>query len=124
MRFLAFEGLDGSGKSTLMQGLREEFRQRRIAFVDTREPGETPLGEKIRQLLLTVEGQAPVPRAEALLYQADRAHNVETLIKPALAKGAWVFSDRFAASSIAFQSGGRAIEPAQIDWLNSFSTGG
>lgn len=124
MRFLAFEGLDGSGKSTLMQGLRDEFRQRRISFVDTREPGGTPLGEKIRQLLLSVEGEAPVPRAEALLYQADRAHNVETLIKPALAKGTWVFSDRFAASSVAFQAGGRSIEPAQIDWLNQFSTGG
>ncbi|MBX3023207.1 MAG: dTMP kinase [Bdellovibrionales bacterium] len=124
MRFLAFEGLDGSGKSTLMQGLRSEFKKRGLPFVDTREPGGTPLGQQIRQLLLTVEGEAPVPRAEALLYQADRAQNVETLIKPALAKGTWVFSDRHAASSVAFQTGGRALAAAEIEWLNTFSTGG
>lgn len=124
MRFLAFEGLDGSGKSTLMQGLRSEFGKRGLPYVDTREPGGTPLGDKIRQMLLTVEGVAPVPRAEALLYQADRAQNVETLIKPALAKGTWVISDRFAASSVAFQTGGRAIEREQVDWLNQFATAG
>lgn len=124
MRFLAFEGLDGSGKSTLMAGLRAELRARGLNFIDTREPGGTPLGEKIRQLLLTTEGQPPVPRAEALLYQADRAQNVETLIKPALAAGTWVFSDRHAASSVAFQAGGRAILERDIVWLNEFSTSG
>jgi dTMP kinase len=124
MRFLAFEGLDGSGKSTLMQGLKAEFNRRGLAFAVTREPGGTKLGETIRDLVLRVEGEAPVPRAEALLYQADRAQNVEKFIKPALARGQWVFSDRFAASSVAFQAGGRSIQAEEIAWLNAFSTAG
>lgn len=107
-----------------MQGLKRELEKRGLGFVISREPGGTALGEEVRRLLLKVDGQAPVPRAEALLYQADRAQHVETLIKPALKEGKWVISDRFAASSIAFQTGGRAIEPAAITWLNEFSTGG
>lgn len=122
--FLAFEGLDGSGKSTLINGLKAEFEKRAIAFVITREPGGTLLGDEIRELLLRVKGEAPVPRAEALLYQAGRAQHVECLIRPALAQKKWVFSDRFAASSVAFQGGGREISRAQIDWLNEFSTAG
>ncbi len=124
MHFIAFEGLDGSGKSTLIQGLKSEFERRNLTYVVSREPGGTALGNDIRQLLLRTEGEAPVPRAEALLYQADRAQHVERLIRPALAEGKWVLSDRFAASSIAFQSGGRDIDIEQIRWLNQFSTGG
>src|ERR1700761_5418793 len=116
MPFLAFEGLDGSGKSTLINGLKHEFDQRRIPFVITREPGGSVLGDEIRQMLLRVKGEAPVPRAEALLYQAGRAQHVEKLIRPALARKQWVLSDRFSASSIAFQAGGRAIARAQIEW--------
>lgn len=123
-RFLAFEGLDGSGKSTLIQGLKSEFEKQGLGYIVSREPGGTLLGDEIRKMLLRVEGDAPTPRAEALLYQADRAHHVETKIKPALAKGQWVLSDRYAASSVAFQAGGRAIQTAQIEWLNEFSTGG
>lgn len=121
MRFIAFEGLDGSGKSTLMNGLKAEFEKRGIAFVVTREPGGTPLGDEIRQMLLRVKGEAPVPRAEALLYQAGRAQHVEQLIRPALAQKKWVISDRFSASSVAFQAGGREISRSQIDWLNDFA---
>lgn len=124
MRFLAFEGLDGSGKSTLIQGLKREFEKRGQASVISREPGGTPLGNEIRAMLLRVSSDPPVPRSEALLYQADRAQHVERLIKPALKEGKWVLSDRFAASSVAFQAGGRHIDRAQIDWLNDFSTGG
>lgn len=124
MRFIAFEGLDGSGKSTLMTGLKQELDRRGLRYVVTREPGGTPLGSSIRQLLLTTEGTPPTPRAEALLYQADRAQNVETLIKPALALGQWVISDRFAASSLAFQAGGRAIRESDVEYLNAFSTDG
>lgn len=124
MRFLAFEGLDGSGKSTLIQGLKLEFEKRKAPFVITREPGGTNLGDEIRELLLRVKGEAPVPRAEALLYQAGRAQHVECLIRPALKAGQWVLSDRFDASSVAFQSGGREINRTQIDWLNEFSTAG
>lgn len=124
MRFLAFEGLDGSGKSTLMKDLRGEFERRGLACVISREPGGTKLGTEIREMLLRVQGEAPVPRAEALLYQADRAQHVETVIRPALAAGRWVLSDRFAASSLAFQAGARALESQDIEWLNRFSTGG
>jgi dTMP kinase len=124
MPFLAFEGLDGSGKSTLINGLKHEFEQRKTGFVITREPGGTPLGDEMRQMLLRVKGDTPVPRTEALLYQAGRAQHVEKLIRPALNDGKWVLSDRFAASSVAFQGGGRDISRAQIDWLNEFSTGG
>ncbi len=122
MRFLAFEGLDGSGKSTLIHGLKKEFEKRALTCVLTREPGGTPLGDEIRELLLRVKGDTPTPRAEALLYQAGRAQHVEQLIKPALEAGKWVLSDRFAASSVAFQGGGREISRAEIDWLNQFST--
>ena len=124
MPFLAFEGLDGSGKSTLINGLKAELERRNIAFLITREPGGTSLGDEIRQLLLRVKGESPVPRAEALLYQAGRAQHVETVIRPALAQKKWVVSDRYDASSVAFQAGGRSIGPQEIDWLNQFSTMG
>ena len=124
MRFLAFEGLDGSGKSTLIQGLKLEFEKRGAPFVITREPGGTMLGDEIRELLLRVKGEAPVPRAEALLYQAGRAQHVECLIRHSLKAGKWVLSDRLDASSVAFQAGGRSLNRMQIDWLNEFSTAG
>jgi len=123
-RFLAFEGLDGSGKSTLITGLKRDFETRGLGFVISREPGGTELGVEIRQMLLRVKGDAPVPLAEALLYQADRAQHVERLIRPALDAGKWVLSDRFAASSLAFQAAGRHLQKEQIEWLNKFSTGG
>lgn len=124
MAFIAFEGLDGSGKSTLIEGLKAEFARQSLPFVVTREPGGTPLGEEIRKLLLRVDGEAPVPRAEALLYQASRAQHVEKVIRPAMKQGAWVLCDRFTASSIAFQGGGRDIENSEIDKLNRFATAG
>lgn len=123
-RFLAFEGLDGSGKSTLIKGLERELSTHDISYVVSREPGGTQLGAEIRQMLLRVKGDIPVPRAEVLLYQADRAQHVEKLIKPNLADGKWVISDRFAASTYAFQSAGRAIPIEDIKWLNNFATGG
>lgn len=124
MHFLAFEGLDGSGKSTLIHGLKSEFEKQGLAYVITREPGGSSLGTEIRHMLQRNEGEAPVSRAEALLFQADRAQHVEKLIKPALAQKKWVLSDRFAASSLAFQAAGRDIKVEEIEWLNKFSTGG
>jgi len=124
MPFIAFEGLDGSGKSTLIKGLRQELDHRKTPTILTREPGGTPLGEEIRTLLLRTTGDAPVPRAEALLYQAGRAQHVQNVIRPALERNEWVLCDRFTASSLAFQSGGREISSEDIDWLNHFSTSG
>lgn len=123
-RFVAFEGLDGSGKSTLIKGLERELKTQGLSYVLSREPGGTELGTEIRELLVRVKGDAPVPRSEALLYQADRAQHVEKLIKPSLAANKWVISDRFAASSVAFQAAGRAIGTEEIEWLNRFSTAG
>jgi dTMP kinase len=122
MRFLAFEGLDGSGKSTLMNNLKAEFQKRGREVVLTREPGGTPLGDEIRQMLLRTTGDTPCPRAEALLYQAGRAQHVDKLIRPSLKQNKWVLSDRFAASSVAFQAGGRELNVNDIEWLNAFST--
>ena len=123
MAFIVFEGLDGSGKSTLIRGLAEELKSRGIEFVLTREPGGTPLGEEIRQLLLRTEGEAPTPLCELFLYQAIRAQHVEKKILPELKKGRWVISDRYSASTWAFQAGGRQIEDAMIEKLNEFATG-
>lgn len=124
MSFIVFEGLDGSGKSSLMAALEKELSQRSIPFVKTREPGGTPLGDEIRHMILRKEGPAPTPRTELLLYEASRAQHVDQVIVPALEKGHWVLCDRFTASSIAFQSGGRAISQQQVELLNSFATAG
>lgn len=125
MAFLVFEGLDGSGKSSLMRALEAELSQRGIPFHRTREPGGTPLGDEIRHMILRKqEGSTPVPRAELLLYEASRAQHVDEIIKPKLAQGEWVLSDRFSASSVAFQAGGREILEQDVVLLNNFATAG
>ncbi|ASD64498.1 dTMP kinase [Bdellovibrio bacteriovorus] len=124
MKFIVFEGLDGSGKSSLMAALERELQKRAINFLRTREPGGTPLGDEIRNMILRKEGPAPTPRTELLLYEASRSQHVDQVIRPALAAGTWVLCDRFSASSVAFQSGGRAISEADVVMLNSFATGG
>lgn len=122
MKFIAFEGLDGSGKSTLIQRTAGELKTKDQAVVITREPGGTPLGDEIRNLLLRTTGDAPVPRAELLLYGAARAQHVDRVIRPALQEKKWVLCDRYSASSVAFQAGGRTLRRENIDWLNDFAT--
>ena len=122
MRLIAFEGLDGSGKSTLIQEISAKLTTKGQTVVITREPGGTPLGDEIRHLLLRTTGDAPVPRAELLLYEAARAQHVERVIRPALAEKKWVLCDRYTASSVAFQAGGRTLPRENIDWLNEFAT--
>jgi len=124
MAFIVFEGLDGSGKSTLMNRLSQVLNDQKIDHDMTREPGGTDLGDKLRNLILAKGPSAPVPRAELLMYEASRAQLVETWIKPRLEKGRWVISDRFAASSVAFQAGGRNIAESDVVWLNQFATTG
>lgn len=121
MKFIVFEGLDGSGKSTLIEGLRQHLLAQGQQVTLTREPGGTALGEEIRQLLLQTEGEAPTPRAELLLYVAARAQHVDKKIRPALDRGDWVLCDRFSASSVAFQAGGRELSRTDIDRLNTFA---
>ena len=124
MYFLAFEGLDGSGKSSLMRSLEAELTQKKISFIQTREPGGSVLGEKLRQLILEKSNPAPVPRAELLMYEASRAQLVDEIIKPALLEKKWVLTDRFSASSLAFQGHARGIGWDQVHKLNEFATAG
>ena len=122
MAFIVFEGLDGSGKSTLMRTLSEHLRLQQKNFIVTREPGGTPLAENIRGLLLRRDGEPPCARTEVLLYQASRAQHVDNVIEPALKSKHWVLCDRFYASTIAFQCFARGLDRKDIDWLNNYAT--
>lgn len=108
-KFITFEGIDGAGKTTQIDTLHRFLEQKGVEVVRTREPGGTPLGEKIRALLLNDEmGVA----AETLLFFAARAEHLEKVIEPALARSAWVLSDRFTDATYAYQVGGKDY-PAQ-----------
>lgn len=122
MFFLAFEGLDGSGKSTLMNQLQNHLSSQNKSFIKTREPGGTQIGDQLRNIILSKGTEVPSPRTELLLYEASRSQHVDLVIKPALEKKQWVLCDRFTASSVAFQAGGRQISGDQVDWLNDFAT--
>lgn len=124
MPFLVFEGLDGSGKSSLMAALENELQSKSLRTLRTREPGGTPLGDEIRGLILRTEGAAPTARTELLLYEASRSQHVDLVIRPALELNTWVLCDRFTASSIAFQAGGREIPVTWVERLNEFATNG
>lgn len=123
--FITFEGPEGSGKSTHIRRLASRLRAAAHDVVVTREPGGTSLGEAIRGLLQhDAAGESPVPRAEALLFCASRAQLVQTVIRPALARGAWVLADRFADSTFAYQGFGRGFALADLQAANAFATGG
>lgn len=124
MCFIVFEGLDGAGKSTLIREVQNFLLKQSYEVLTTREPGGTYLGDELRQIILRKTGESPLPRTELLLYEAIRAQHVEAVILPALAQKKWVLCDRFTASSIAFQSGGRSISQDQVVWLNQFATAG
>jgi dTMP kinase len=121
--FLVFEGGEGAGKSTQVTRLAEALQAEGRDVVVTREPGATDVGSRIRGLVLD-KSATPSPRAEALLYAADRAHHVATVVRPALARGAVVISDRYVDSSLAYQGAGRTLPVAEISWLSSWATGG
>src|SRR5690606_22261210 len=113
-RLVSLEGGEGAGKTTVLNALREALREGGADVVSTREPGGTPLAERIRGLLLDREHETPTADAELLLMFAARAQHVHETIRPALARGAWVLCDRFTDSSYAYQGGGRGIDPAWI----------
>jgi dTMP kinase len=121
--FITFEGIDGVGKSTQANLLEEYLRSLGHDIVRTLEPGGTELGVEIRQMLLHRKGEVS-PRAEALLYAADRAHHVETKVKPALADGKIVMSDRYLDSSVAYQGAGRELSMEDIRGISIWATGG
>ena len=121
--FVAFEGGEGAGKSTQSR-LLADWLTGRVGVVVTREPGGTPLGRTIRSLLLNEADDHPSPRAEALLYAADRAHHVARVIKPALDAGSVVITDRYVDSSLAYQGAGRELDPGQVRRVSEWATGG
>lgn len=108
-KFITFEGLDGCGKSTQLGKLAEVLRREGIEVVITREPGGTPIGEKIRAVLLDSRTQGLTPLAELALMFASRAQQIEQVIQPAVESGKWVLCDRFTDSSEAYQGGGRQL---------------
>lgn len=129
-RFIVLEGIDGCGKSTQIQHLAQWLPSSGLMpstarLICTREPGGSPLGQSIRELLLHAEAdQTPSVTSELLLYAADRAQHVDTVIRPALLRGDWVLSDRFAGSTLAYQGYGRGLDRQLITRLESIATAG
>jgi dTMP kinase len=118
-RLIALEGIDGCGKST-----QADLLAQRLGALLTFEPGATPLGSTLRRLLLDRD-QAPVgERAEALLMAADRAQHLAEVVRPALDAGTWVVTDRFSASTLAYQGYGRGLDRAELEMLVRWATGG
>ncbi len=123
--FIAIEGGDGAGKSTQIAALATWLRKRGFEVVTTREPGGTEIGARLREILLHARDHGPVgARAEALLFAADRAEHIEKVVRPALANGAVVLTDRHVDSSIAYQSGGRGLSADDVIALSAFATEG
>ena len=117
MAFLVFEGIDASGKSTLLDLLCKELKKTQLPFVKTREPGGTTLGKKIREILLDKQNTNIDRLAESLLYYVDRKLHIKECIQPALEKGLWVLSDRYWASTEAYQCGARGVSEEFIKSL-------
>ena len=117
------EGLDGSGKGTQIERLSDALDRWGFEVVHTREPGGTPIGEKIREILLDRENAAMAPETEALLYAASRAQHVREKILPAVAAGRVVLCDRFLDSSVAYQGGGRQLGINKVLEINAPAVG-
>jgi dTMP kinase len=122
--FVAFEGGEGSGKTTQARLVAIWLRELGYDVVTTHEPGATKVGMRLRALLLDTAHTGMSPQAEALMYAADRAEHVSSVIVPALARGAIVITDRYVDSSLAYQGAGRSLPVAEIQRLNSWATGG
>jgi len=116
-KFITFEGVDGAGKSTHLAWFADALRQRGADVIVTREPGGTPLGEQLREMLLN---QPMSTGTEALLMFAARLEHVAQVIKPALAAGKWVISDRFSDASFAYQGGGRGMDWEKLRQLEQW----
>ena len=121
--FITFEGIDGCGKSTQLRLLASELRVRGLEVLTTREPGGTTLGQRLRAALLDVQGQVD-PLAELLVFAADRAQHVRTVLRPALAENKIVMSDRYADATVAYQGSGRGFKPELISEIVQLATEG
>ncbi len=121
--FITLEGVEGVGKSTNIEFITQYLSERSIEFVLSREPGGTPLAEKIRDLLLAVHDEPLTGLSELLLVFAARAQHLEKLIKPALDEGKWVICDRFTDATFAYQGAGRGLNPGKIAELQTMVQG-
>jgi len=122
--FITIEGIEGSGKSTLVSKLSQLFSRTENEIVVTFEPGATALGKNIREMLLSHSDSPPDPISELLLFLSDRAQHVSEIIRPALDRGALVICDRYVHSTLAYQGYGRGINLDTIRTLNQIATGG
>ena len=122
-KFITFEGIDGSGKSTQLRLIASDLRFRGLNVLTTQEPGGTPLGRKLREIFLAAD-ETVDPLAELLLFAADRAQHVNFLIKPALAQGKIVVSDRYADATYAYQGAGRGFSEDTINQVIKLATDG
>lgn len=120
--FVCFEGGDGAGKSTQSRLLRDWLVGRGETVVLTFEPGDTEVGRKVREIVLSPETGDLSPRTEALLYAADKAEHVHTVVRPALERGEVVITDRYVDSALAYQGAGRALAVDEVEHLNRWAT--
>lgn len=116
-RFITLEGIEGAGKSTLAHSLEAALRAQGLDVLLTREPGGTPLAERLRELVLTRGEERISPAAETLLMFAARSVHIENRLRPALARGQWVLCDRFTDATRAYQGGGRGVSAELIEQL-------
>ncbi len=123
-KFVTFEGLDGCGKTTQLKKLAKALRRQGVDVVTTREPGGTPIGEKVRAVLLDSRTRGLAPLAELALMFASRAQQIHEVIEPALSSGKWVLCDRFTDSSEAYQGGGRQLGSQPVLALHQALCGG
>jgi len=121
--FVCFEGGEGSGKSTQSRLLHEALTQRGYRVVLTFEPGDTGVGKELRRIVLSPETGDLDHRTEALLYAADKAEHIETVVRPALAAGDVVVTDRYVDSTLAYQGAGRDLDVAEVEWVARWATG-
>ncbi len=122
--FIALEGGEGAGKTTQARMLSIWLREQGFDVVTTREPGATKVGMRLRALLLDTAHAGMSPRAEALMYAADRAEHVASVINPALERGAVVITDRYIDSSLAYQGAARGLRSDEVGWLSQWATEG
>lgn len=121
--FITFEGIDGCGKTTQIELLKEELEKKGYTVLLTREPGAKGLGEKFREILLNYDGEVS-SNCESFLFLADRAQHIDTIIKPAINSGTIVLCDRHTDSTVAYQGYGRELDLEQIYQLNKIATNG
>ena len=121
--FITFEGIDGCGKTTQIELLKNSLEKQGENVLLTREPGAKGLGEKLREILLNYEGDVS-SNCESFLFLADRAQHIDTIIKPAIEKGIIVICDRHTDSTVAYQGYGRGLDLKQIHYLNNIATSG